>query len=127
MRKNLGEAGALTVLRGALRMALAFALLAAGLSPGFGRDLPHKLHIEPYFRGGLQVQVIVPFIISRDECRALVKMYRKQAKGGQVAVIRPIGRDPKWKGPWCRDNFDGRGIVFNDDLYDWEEYRGTGV
>jgi hypothetical protein len=61
-------------------------------------------------------------IISRAECRALVKLYRKKAKGGQVAVMRPVTSKSPGRGPWCHDNFDGRGIVFNDDLFDWEFY-----
>lgn len=118
--RNLGRV-LLSVWRRVGITGVAFAL---GASPGLGRDLPHRLHIEPYFQGGLQVQVIVDFILSRDECRRLVKMYRPRAKGGQVAVMRPITSKDRGKGPWCRDNFDGRGIVFNDDLFDWEVYSG---
>lgn len=40
---------------------------AIGLNapPALARDLPHLLHIEPTVEGGLQVQVIVAFIITR--------------------------------------------------------------
>lgn len=43
-----------------------------------------------------------------------MRMYRARAQGGQVAVLRPIGHNPRWKDPWCPDTFDGRGVVFND-------------
>lgn len=104
---------------------LAALLLAAGLAaPGLARELPHRLHIEPY-DGGKQIQVIVGFIITRAECRHLIAAYRERAKGGQVSVHRPIDSKSRGRGPWCVDNLDGRGVTFNDDLFDWEPYSGA--
>ena len=101
-------------------------LLAAGFAaPGMARELPHRLHVEPY-DGGKQIQVIVGFIITRAESRQLIAIYRERAKGGQVSVHRPITSKTHGRGPWCVDNLDGRGVTFNDDLFDWEEISGTG-
>jgi len=56
--------------------------------------------------------------LTKDECRALIDAYRAQAgTDGQVSVHKPDRRGGM--GPWCVDNKDGRGVFFNNGL--WEK------
>jgi hypothetical protein len=104
-----------------LRAALVIGLL---VTPAAARQIAVRLHEEPFFKGGVQVQVLVDVIITRGECRQLIAAYRKRAKGGQVSVHRPVDSHSSGRAPWCVDNFDGRGVTFNETLFDWEVYRG---
>ncbi|MHB1020703.1 MAG: hypothetical protein ACYC1R_10955 [Coriobacteriia bacterium] len=54
--------------------------------------------------------------LTKPECRALIEAYAPRAGDqGQVSVHKP-----DWTGtlqPWGVDNMDGKGVVFNDDLF----------
>jgi hypothetical protein len=69
-------------------------------------------------RRGSRVEIHATARLSKDQCRALIDAY--QSKGlpdGQVSV-----RQPHESGfvPYCVENFDGRGITFNDALWENE-------
>lgn len=56
--------------------------------------------------------------ITRLECERLVAHYRKAAAPeGQVVVRKPSQLLQGQMTPWCVENFDGRGVVFNDQLF----------
>lgn len=56
--------------------------------------------------------------LNRDECRTLIFAYQEEAApDGQVSVHKPnaaMGGDVL---PWCVENFDGQGVIFNDLLF----------
>ena len=58
--------------------------------------------------------------LTKDQCIALVKAYSSRANyKGQVSVRKPSVMK-ELKGaivPYCLDNFDGKGIIFNSDLH----------
>jgi len=99
-------------------LASSLALLASACSDPRA-DLPsHTTEIsslEP--KAGKRVQVNVVSDISREECLALIEAYRGEgAPDGQVSVHKPSTL-PVLRGhsvPWCVENFDGKGIYFND-------------
>ena len=56
--------------------------------------------------------------LSKDACIALVKYYKDQAEpDGQVSVHKPSKILDNKLNPWCIENFDGKGIQFNDYLF----------
>lgn len=56
--------------------------------------------------------------LSKEECIALINGYRRKAgKEGQVSVHKPSKILKGNMAPWCVENFDGRGIVFNDNMF----------
>lgn len=54
-------------------------------------------------------------VLTKIECQRLIDHYRGDAgKEGQVVVRKP---SPLFGGrmtPWCVENFDGKGVQFND-------------
>lgn len=53
--------------------------------------------------------------LTKAECRALIDKYRTLgAPDGQVSVRKPSKLLDGQIFPWCVENFDGRGVVFND-------------
>jgi hypothetical protein len=49
---------------------------------------------------------------------ALVTGYQKKASPeGQVSVHKPSKVLKGTMAPWCVENFDGRGVVFNDNMF----------
>ncbi len=98
---------------------LLFVLLFAGC----GRpDLPaHRVaddsSLAPKKGRRIHLQVDNPDI-SKDECIALINAYKKKAgPDGQVAVQKPSKVLGGAMAPWCVENFDGRGIFFNDNMF----------
>jgi len=55
-------------------------------------------------------------LITKDECRVIIKFYRKQASGGHISIHKPD--DYGEFTPWAVDNFDGKGVTFNDFLFE---------
>ena len=65
-------------------------------------------------------------LITKDECRAIIEFYRKQANGGHITVHKKVADDSILNAinifgdeednfyPWAVENFDGKGIAFND-------------
>lgn len=101
-------------------LAMLVAMGLGGVTVAVARELPHRLHEEPWPEGGVQVQVIVTYVITEAECRRLIAAYRGHARDGQVSVHRPVTSKKKGRAPWCVDNFDGRGVTFNTG-FDWEQ------
>lgn len=67
-------------------------------------------------RRGSRVEIRAAARLTQDECRALIDAYReKGAPDGQVSVRQPLGSD---FAPYCVENFDDRGVTFNDALWD---------
>ena len=67
---------------------------------------------------GERVQVEVTRDISKNECSALIERYREEGSPeGQVSVRKPSKMLKGRSTPWCIENFDGKGIVFNDGLF----------
>ena len=55
---------------------------------------------------------------TKDECTTLINGYRRKAgPDGQVSVHKPSRVLQGNMAPWCVDNFDGKGIVFNDNMF----------
>jgi len=53
--------------------------------------------------------------LTKDDCIKLIAAYRKKAEpGGQVSVHKPSKILQGSMTPWCVENFDGRGIIFDD-------------
>jgi len=59
--------------------------------------------------------------ITKDECRAIIEFYREQANGGHISIHKCVADDSILSDdkednfyPWAVENFDGRGITFND-------------
>ena len=53
--------------------------------------------------------------LTKDECRALIRLYRPQAApDGQVSVRKPSKKLGGQMLPWCVENLRGDGITFND-------------
>ena len=73
----------------------------------------HEIRRGALFEGQ-RIAVQVDQDISRSECRALIRHYERQAQGGQVAVSKPNQALDGGSFPWCVQNFDGRGIQFNE-------------
>lgn len=56
--------------------------------------------------------------LTKEECTALVNAYRKKGgKEGQVSVHKPSKMMRGSLTPFCYENFDGKGIVFNDSMF----------
>lgn len=56
--------------------------------------------------------------LTREECRTLVAAYRSEAApDGQVTVHKPHRAMDNDVMPWCVENFDDRGVWFNDILF----------
>lgn len=56
--------------------------------------------------------------LSKEECVALIEAYRSRAAPrGQVSVCKPSSQLESAMTPWCVENFDGRGITFNDEMF----------
>lgn len=56
--------------------------------------------------------------LTKEECVALIDGYRKKAGlEGQVSVHKPSKVLNGSMTPWCVENFDGRGVVFNDNMF----------
>lgn len=75
--------------------------------------------LEP--RKGGRVQVRVKAFISDEDCSALIEAYRDRgAPDGQVGVNMPSNIEALNGAivPRCLENFDGKGIVFNQELFD---------
>lgn len=63
-------------------------------------------------RRRIEIHVTNPNL-TKGECRALVSAYRNRAgTEGQVSVRKP-DKEGELQ-PWCVDNMDRRGIIFND-------------
>lgn len=63
---------------------------------------------------GQRVQVEASGDITRDECISLIEKYRADAEpNGQVSVQK-FNKTLGYVAPWCVENFDGRGVQFND-------------
>jgi hypothetical protein len=100
-----------------------FAFLAASALPACSNGtiaLPeHSIErssLAP--KEGERVQVEVTRDITKDECSALIERYRSEgAPEGQVSVRKPSKMLKGRPSPWCVENFDGKGIVFNDGLF----------
>ena len=99
-------------------------LLSAGaslcvfLASGCGQRLPdHKVETNPLaMHSGMRVQITVNQEITKDQCIALIERYRSRGSpDGQVSVRKPSVKLDGAPSPWCVDNFDGRGVFFNDD------------
>lgn len=92
--------------------ASALILLAALAACGDG--LPEHTVEMSRLVEGQRVQVEAAGDITRDECISLIEKYRADAEpNGQVGVHKfneTLGR----VSPWCVENFDGRGIQFNE-------------
>lgn len=92
----------------ALVLALTTALAACGT------DLPEHDVKESELVDGQRIQIDVAADISREECVALIVQNQEKAKpNGQVSVHKfnkAFGRPA----PWCVENFDGRGVTFNE-------------
>ncbi len=59
----------------------------------------------------VQINVYDPNI-TREQCIALIDAYRERgAPDGQIGVQKPVHGG---FAPWCVENFDGRGVIFND-------------
>jgi len=57
--------------------------------------------------------------LTRDECRALIERYRDQGgPDGQVSVHKPSSLLKGHLAPWCLENFEGKGIEFNNSLFE---------
>jgi hypothetical protein len=57
--------------------------------------------------------------LTRNDCIKLINAYRKKAgPEGQVGVSKPSRALEGRMAPWCVENFDGKGIVFQDYFFD---------
>jgi len=56
--------------------------------------------------------------LTKEECSALINAYRhKGGKEGQLSVHKPSKILKGSMTPFCIENFDGQGIVFNDGMF----------
>lgn len=56
--------------------------------------------------------------LTREQCIMLIDGYRKKAgPEGQVGVHKPSKLLEGTMVPWCVENFDGRGVFFNDHMF----------
>lgn len=56
--------------------------------------------------------------LTKEQCKALIANYRSQAApDGQVSVHKTSTLLGGELLPWCVENFDGRGVTFNDALF----------
>ena len=56
--------------------------------------------------------------LTREECSALIEAYRdRAAPDGQISVHKPSQILDGKLTPWCVENFDGKGVRFNDNMF----------
>ena len=109
------------VLKVLLVMTLA-GMISIGLNGCGGPDLPpHTVAADTSLapKNGRRIQLNSNTEqLTRDECAALINGYRRRAgPDGQVSVHKPSRLLQGNMAPWCVENFDGRGIVFNDNMF----------
>jgi hypothetical protein len=82
---------------------------------------PHRVSTEVMADGSRIVIETDDAMISRDQCKALVKTYLAKAGGkGQIVVYKPNPKPP-WNGrvlAFCFDDLDNKGTVING-FYGW--------
>lgn len=95
---------------------------SAGVSESNGALYPHEI-ISNTQLPSKQSRRITIYVknsaISKDQCKSLITNYMNQAKpNGQVSVHKPSPLLNKTMQPWCVYNFDDKGVIFNDVLFD---------
>lgn len=101
---------------------LIVALLASGCQKTSKASLPphtvaRNFSLEP--NPGRRIEIHVSDkLITKDECRAIIKFYQKQASGGHISVHKPDDFVDGEFTPWAVYNFDDRGVTFNDSLFE---------
>ena len=69
-------------------------------------------------KAGKRIQINVLTDISSDDCTHLVQRYRSEGEpDGQISVRKPSKAADGQLFPWCVENFDGRGLQFNEGLF----------
>ena len=59
--------------------------------------------------------------LTKAECNALINAYRAGAGRGQVSVRKPNKMFNNDLSPWCVENFDGKGVFFQDTGFEFTE------
>jgi hypothetical protein len=96
---------------------LVFALAACGSEPSVKLP-PHTIETSELSAKDLRLQINVTTAVTDEECEALIAKYRYSAgPGGQISVHMPSSALNGEIAPFCVENFDGKGILFNRSLF----------
>jgi hypothetical protein len=98
-------------MRGAFLCFLGFSLLACG---GEFSELPEHTYRATEIVDGTRVEVLVIAEITKDQCIALIKSYRAYAGPNGHVSVHKFNQGFGRTSPWCFENFDGKGVRFND-------------
>ena len=79
---------------------------------------PHTVETSELSAKDQRVQINVSTPLSDSECEALISRYLYTAgPGGQVSVHTPSAALNGQIAPFCVENLDGKGVVFNRSLF----------
>ena len=101
-----------------MRLKLVLPCLLSGATAALAQGLPeHAVTDRSPLPNGTRVQIDVSDAnLSQDECSALIEAYRSEGlPEGQVSVHKPSTIEALGGAvmPFCIENFDGEGVVFD--------------